>query len=116
MRDRSPFGDLRVIGTSETRSPGEVGHERERPATRRDTDELHQAGPAGGSDGADLDPRPVPLVDRARQGILVQEGLGVPIEERQSEGRAVARRKRGTVLSHGILVATERFGKRLRRG
>jgi hypothetical protein len=55
-------------------------------------------------------------VDRARQGILVQEGLGVPIEERQSEGRAVARRKRGTVLSHGILVATERFGKRLRRG
>ncbi len=82
MRDGSPFGDLGVIGPPEARSPAPFGDHDASLWTRRDADELCEAGPAGGRDRPDFDPSALVLVHPMWNGVLFEEGVGCEIKER----------------------------------
>src|SRR5207249_7433840 len=62
MRNGPPFGDLGVVGPPEARSPAPPRHDNARLWTRRDADELREAGPAGRRDRPDLAPSALVLV------------------------------------------------------
>src|SRR5437773_3878167 len=110
MRDGPPFGDLGVVGPAEPRSPAPPRHDNARPWTRRDADELREAGPASRRDRPDLDPSALVLVYPVWNGVLVEKGIGCDIEERQPERRTIGRGQRRAVPPHGVLVSARRFG------
>src|SRR5947208_15353358 len=112
MRDGPPFGDLRVVGPAEARSPAPPRHDKARLFTRRDSNELGEAGPAGRRDGPDVDPSALVLVYPMWNGVLVEEGIGCDIEERQPKRRTIGRGQCRAVPPHGVLVRARRFGER----
>src|SRR5947199_10816591 len=101
MRDGPPFGDLRVVGPAEARSPAPPRHDKARLFTRRDSNELGEAGPAGRRDGPDVDSSALVLVYPMWNGVLVEAGIGCGIEERRPKRGTNARRERRAVPPHG---------------